>query len=947
VAEETDPGRRLAEVEAALAGEKALRAALPPEQAERLIAGLRAQRETLQAALAGGGAIAQGAGNVAAGAGGIAAGNNVIILHPPPGPAGPSGRSLREVYLTRLLQETGFLDLTGIDPAVANDGQARLQLHAVYTALLTRSARERSEPGARLEPGREGPPVSALEQLNRHPRLVLLGEPGSGKSTFANFVALSMAGELLGRTEANLALLRAPLPNKNGEDGEDRQPWDHGVLFPVRVVLRDFAVRGLPSPGERGAAGDLWRHLERELERAGLAEVFPELRRELLEGRGVVLLDGLDEVPEAERRRPQIRQAVEDFAAGLRTSRVLLTSRTYAYQNPEWKVRGFEEAVLAPFSHGQIHRFVRLWYEQMAVQGRLREEEARGRAELLRRAIFASDRLLGLAERPLLLTLMASLHAWKSGTLPERREELYAQAVELLLNTWERRRVDHDARGAAVLVPASLAEWLRVDREEVRQALDAVAFEAHSAQPGVVDTADVEEGRLAVRLLHLSRNPEADARELMAYLRDRAGLLVERGEGVYTFPHRTFQEYLAACHLTSRNFPKEAARLGREDPGRWREVVLLAGAKAARGAESSVWHLADALCFREPGSAGTGAADEWGALLAGQALAESAKLAQVDEEDEPKLARVRRWLERLLRREEFPARERAAAGKALAALGDPRFDAERWHLAKEPCLGFVEVPAGPFLMGSDEKIDPDSTYWERPRHKVSLPTYWMARYPVTVGQFRSFVAESGHEPAEARSLEGPANHPVTQVSWHDALAYCRWLGERLREWAEGLGEEGGGPWPDLAAGRLRVSLPSEAEWEKAARGTDGRIYPWGSKADPNRANFDEAGLFEPSAVGGFPGGASPYGCEEMSGNVWEWTRSLWGEDIRKPRFAYPYVVKDGREDLKASSQVLRVLRGGAFYFTTWDVRCAYRDWFAPGDRFDSVGFRVVLSPFPL
>ncbi|HEV7509444.1 MAG TPA: SUMF1/EgtB/PvdO family nonheme iron enzyme [Thermoanaerobaculia bacterium] len=935
MSEQADPALRLAEVEAALAGEKALRAALPPDQADRLIAGLLAQRETLKALLAsGGGAVANGAGAVAAGAGGMAAGGNIIITNPAPPRAGPSEVSLREAYLRHVLVETGFLNLTGVDPAVANEGKARLSLQTVYTALLTRSPGERSEP---LEPGRESRPVSALEQLNTHSRLVLLGDPGSGKSTFVNFVALCMAGEILDRPEANLKVLTSPLPGGDGESGEDPQSWTHGRLFPVRVVLRDFAVRGLPPPGERAAAEDLWRFLERELGRAGLAEVFPELRKELVEGRGVVLLDGLDEVPEAERRRPQIRQAIEGFAGCLGESRVLVTSRTYAYQNPQWRVRGFEEAVLAPFSRGQIDLFVGLWYEQMAAQGRLTEAEARGRATLLRRVIFASDRLLDLAERPLLLTLMASLHAWKSGILPERREELYAEAVELLLNTWERRRLDLDEAGTPVLVPASLAEWLKVDREEVRQALDAVAFEAHSAQPGLKDTADIEEGKLVARLLHLSRNPDADARQLVAYLRDRAGLLVERGAGIYTFPHRTFQEYLAACHLTSRNFPKEAARLGREDPERWREVVLLAGAKAARGAESSVWHLADKLCFREAAGGGT-VQDEWGALLAGQALAESANLSQVDEDDEPKLGRVRCWLVRLLRSEVFPVRERAAAGKALAALGDPRFDAERWYLPREAMLGFVEVPAGPFLMGSDEKVDPGSFRDEVPQHEVTLPVFWMARFPVMVGQFRSFVAASDYVPAEASSLEGPANLPVSSVTWHDALAYCRWLTERLRDLAGQMPEQGG-PWADVMAGRLRVSLASEAEWEKAARGTDGRIYPWGSEADPNRSNYDAVGLFEASAVGAFSGGRSLFGCEEMSGNVWEWTRSEKGP--------YPYKAEDGRESLEISAKSLRVLRGGAFDDPAGGVRCAYRNWDFPDYRGVSLGFRVVLSPFPL
>jgi formylglycine-generating enzyme required for sulfatase activity len=296
----------------------------------------------------------------------------------------------------------------------------------------------------------------------------------------------------------------------------------------------------------------------------------------------------------------------------------------------------------------------------------------------------------------------------------------------------------------------------------------------------------------------------------------------------------------------------------------------------------------------------------------------------------------------LMRTEHFPVVERAAAGKALAALQDSRFDAARWYLPAEPLLGFVEVPAGAFLMGSDEEDDLGAWEEELPRHAVTLPTSWVARYPVTVGQVRAFVEASGHAVEDARSLEGAANQPVGYVSWREAVAYCGWLDERLREVSldrQESGERASALWAGLAAGRLRASLLSEAEWEKAARGADGRIYPWGREADPNRANFGDTGLLERSTVGCFPGGASVYGCEEMSGNVWEWTRSAYR--------GYPYVSGDGREDAAVSPQVLRVLRGGAFPDSSRRVRCAYRRGGDPVYRSGLIGFRVVLSPFPL
>jgi formylglycine-generating enzyme required for sulfatase activity len=227
-------------------------------------------------------------------------------------------------------------------------------------------------------------------------------------------------------------------------------------------------------------------------------------------------------------------------------------------------------------------------------------------------------------------------------------------------------------------------------------------------------------------------------------------------------------------------------------------------------------------------------------------------------------------------------------------------------------------------MGSEDD-DPRGYSDERPAYDCDLPyEYRIGRYPVTVAQFREYVEATGEEPGDPDSFRGPGNHPVMWVGWSEALAFCRWLERRLRE-----------------VGRLpegwSVSLPSEAEWEKAARGVDGRQYPWGDEFDPDRANTIEGKIGEVSAVGCFPGGASPWGCEEMSGSVWEWTRS-----IDRP---YPYMREDGREDLEAPSQPLRVVRGGSCFTGTESARCASRVRGEPDDHGDDFGFRVVVLPF--
>ena len=506
---------------------------------------------------------------------------------PPPCIRDEKAARLREAYLNRLFEETARVSLRMVDPMASvqsRDKPDLLSLDTVYTALLTLSPKDQERFKRQDFRERETERFSALEQLDQHPRLVLLGDPGGGKSTFVNFVAMCLAGEILGKPQANRKLLTAPLPNDKGEDQENQQVWDQEAPLPVRVTLRDFAARGLPPAGELATADHVLQFIKEELGEI-LQDYALVLQDELFCEGGLVMFDGLDEVPEADRRREQIKQAVESFSATFKKCRVLVTSRTYAYQNQDWRLPSppFSEAVLAPFSKGQIRRFVDRWYDHFAVSQGMNADEAKGNAELLKQAIFLSDRLQNLAERPLLLTLMASLHASR-GRLPEKREELYADAVNLLLDWWQQRTIVKDKSGAVVLIQDSLQEFLKIGPEKVRKAVEEVAFNAHSKQTELVGTADIPAMELAYRLLESSGRNDVQVKQLMEFLSHRAGLLVSRGVDVYTFVHRTFQEYLAACHQTSHLFPNKAAELARNDPERWREVVLLTGAKAARGA---------------------------------------------------------------------------------------------------------------------------------------------------------------------------------------------------------------------------------------------------------------------------------------------------------------------------------------------------------------------------
>lgn len=263
----------------------------------------------------------------------------------------------------------------------------------------------------------------------------------------------------------------------------------------------------------------------------------------------------------------------------------------------------------------------------------------------------------------------------------------------------------------------------------------------------------------------------------------------------------------------------------------------------------------------------------------------------------------------------------------------------------------ILIPAGEFLMGSDPKKDKAAQDNEQPQHKFYLPDYYIAKTPVTNAQFRAFVQKANyltaaeeqgfswiwtgkdidevtgadwqHPLGKNSNILGKGDHPVVQIDWHDAVAYCLWLAR--------------------VTGKA-YRLPTEEAWEKAARGMDGRMYPWGNQLDATRCNTWEGGKKDTTPVDAYPTGASPYGVLDMAGNVIEWTASLWGVNIKKPDFSYPDVLRDGWENLKASPKIHRVQRGNTFNAGGDGKRCASRGRIFSEIRFAHLGFRVMVFP---
>ena len=218
---------------------------------------------------------------------------------------------------------------------------------------------------------------------------------------------------------------------------------------------------------------------------------------------------------------------------------------------------------------------------------------------------------------------------------------------------------------------------------------------------------------------------------------------------------------------------------------------------------------------------------------------------------------------------------------------------------------WVTIPAGEFTMGSNDNDR------EKPIHKVYLAEYQIARVPVTNEQWGMFLQDSGYNWAKRNELwknglpRGKEKHPVVWVNWHDSMAFCKWAG---------------------------VRLPTEAEWEKAARGTDGRKWPWGNNEPTvSLCNFNK-NVGDTTPVGNYPSGKSPNGCLDMAGNVWEWCSTAYQ--------AYPYKAGDGREDVTITNNS-KVFRGGSWSDNDFNSRAAFRNYYTATFNFSFLGFRCA------
>ena len=721
-----------------------------------------------------------------------------------------------------------------------------------------------------------------LDAVARYRRLVLLGEPGSGKTTTLWRLLHDYAQAAQHEAAAPLPLLVA----LGGYTGPE--------------PLLDYCQKALALP------------------------LLPCLRQ----GRLILLLDGLNEMPRRDyaERVARVQQLLDDYPdlPVVVTCRALDYVETLALEKLEVKALdparqlAYLQRYLGADAGEQLFwqlagdEVAALWQTWQAAGG---DWTAFWTAEKMPDAVYQKTTtpqdelwawlrqdelppLLALGRNPYMLVMLAQVYAAHQ-RLPQNRGRLFAAFVATLL-TREEKRCDP-------------AHW--PGAEALRQALAQLAYAMQQA--GERGTALDESW--ATAQITVAGHRATD----LLYLATSATLLEWRS-GTVRFVHQLVQEYFAAVAL--HNAWQAGADLGAywpqgwQMPSGWEETfVLLAGIMPTMtdliGALLPVNPPLAARCMATSGGSPPPAATQ---------------------------TQVQQTLAKLATGRRAPLAQRTAAGVALNHLGDPR-PGVGLTSAGLPDLVWCPVAAGEFLLGNTKATDDMARDNESPQHRLHLPAFAISQYPITNIQYAAFVADGGYRALwqhcwsadgwqwrVENNLDGPQryeryghpynlpNHPVVGVSWYEAMAFCAWLRHKL--------------------GRT-VRLPSEAEWEKAARGVDGRRYPWGDKVTREHANYNETSIGTTSAVGIFPKGASPYDVLDMAGNVWEWTSSLWGQNWEKPDFGYPYDPKDGREEPTAGGR--RVVRGGSFGHGRYAVRAASRYRFVTDARSLNVGFRVL------
>lgn len=764
-------------------------------------------------------------------------------------------------------------------------------------------------------------PHALLSAFWANPKMILLGKAGSGKSTFVRSLCLLLAEHHL-QSDAKKSSWASTCP----------EAWTD--LIPVPVKLGDLSAWMEETHRSSLNSNLLFLYLKFKLRQMGLEILFNPLATAIFEGRALLMLDGLNEVPLKGGAQRKVRLMLDDCSDIFPKTPILVTCRVLDYRESgqltsfKWKI--FK---LAELRDNQIKAFVSDWYRHLAKKQVIKNPAAMAEELWI---TLVKEGLLTAARAPAVLTLMVMIFAL-NGKLSDSRAVLYEQIIDMLLDHWRKAGRDNGQYGRPDL--GRLLQAAGLDMQALKRALGRLAFNAHRmVRTSATDdpTADVSRKAVHAMLVELQRNRSLDwADKMLSLFEACPGLLIETPLKTFVFPQRNFAEYLAACYIgILDDFPARGFELAVQGAF-WREMILLAVGRMAHvdGELERPIQLIERLCAARPPLADT--PDAWRNIwMAGKCLCEMGpESVKQSQQGRALTERVQHYLIQLVEKGRLNVCLRSDAGIVLGRLGDRRKGVGVKNGLAD--IDWIQIEAQTFLKGSDKDKDPNGLENEMPQSVCGTiqTDFYISRYPVTVAQYDLFVQADGYQtrrfwtadgwrwrtenrieaPQDYASVFQTANHPRVGISWFEAVAFCRWLSESISK---------------------PVTLPDENQWELCARGADGRIYPWGNRCKSHHCNMAASGVGSTSAVGIFPAGQAACGAADVSGNVWEWCRTRWFST---------YPSRENPEQNLLEGAKWRVLRGGSFDDNAIFTRCACRNGAPPFSRGRIIGFRLAAS----
>lgn len=641
----------------------------------------------------------------------------------------------------------------------------------------------------------------------------------------------------------------------------------------------------------------------------------------------ILLLDGLDEVA-TESERIVVRAAIENLVRG-RSIQVIVTCRTSAYKGRTALSADFNRIIqVQPLSDEYRAALVRQAYYAVYPQ---EPELCKKRTEELLTGISILERehqhRLGgsspnLINSPLLVRMLLMMHLG-ARRLPEHRAELYTRITDTML--WPEHMLDEEvAEHIGRIVGGSL--------EAHRDLVQHIAFNMHKLGAELGRELDEDELR---HLLNSSPEFVSSINTFLTQTRLRGTLLEER-MGMYRFIHLAFQEFLAARYLAevkrSEGGVNAIVAFFEEGPiltSWWREVALLVVGYLSLTTLQTARLLLRRL-MNLPNFATSVQTLPLEIVWTKSEIAATACREWMPKEDVliPDLAHSIAYLfDNLSLSKDISLTLRSATADALGRLGDPRRGVGVLTLPDsddtQPDIVWLSINAGKFIHGQGKNQGTSTLEYD----------YAISLYPITIAQYQLFIKDQGYEQekywtttgwrwCQRNHISGPetyndaqstviSNHPQVGVSWHEALAYTRWLSKRTGQ---------------------MIRLPTDREWERVARHTDGRNYPWGDTYEFGCCNANDTGFGRTTTVGIFPKGNAVCGAADMSGNIGEWCSTKWPGDFN----VYNPQVHDAAE-----SNIERIVRGGSFRGFPFDVHSASRYKATPTLRSREIGFRLV------